>query len=34
MYKFFLTYRSGDAGAASFKQAFSTILTTTHFTAQ
>lgn len=34
IYKFFLTYRSGDAGAAAFHQAFSAVLTTTHFTAQ
>jgi hypothetical protein len=34
IYKFFLTYRSGDAGAAGYRQAFSTVLNTTHFNAR
>jgi len=34
IYKFFLTYRSGDAGFATYRQAFATVLNTTHFSAR
>lgn len=34
IYKFFLTFNSGDPAAPAFHQAFSSVLTSTHFTAQ